>query len=144
MISDQLRSAVEEASGRLRAITDAEAAKRPSLHKWSKKEILGHLIDSASNNHQRFIRAQLEKRLSFPGYEQEGWNRTQRYQDAGWENLVDLWTAYNRHLCHVIRIIPTGRLSNTCVIGNGDPVTLDFLVEDYLRHLQHHLAQIFE
>jgi hypothetical protein len=111
--------------------------------KWSKKEILGHLIDSAANNHQRFVRAQLSKELSFPGYEQESWIRVQHYQTASWKDLISLWENYNRHIAHVISTMPADVLNNICIVGNGEPVTLLFLVEDYVRHMEHHLKQIF-
>ena len=115
---------------------------RSGAGKWSRKEVLGHLIDSASNNHQRFVRAQLNGALNFPGYQQDGWNRAQQYQSEPWANLVQLWASYNRHLAHVIAAIPTDAGPRICVIGGGSPVTLEFLVTDYLGHLEHHLEQI--
>jgi hypothetical protein len=121
---------------------EAEVAHKPSSDRWSKKEILGHLIDSACNNHQRFVRAQLDNGLSFPGYEQEKWARCQGYAAAEWDLLIDLWTAYNRHLAEVIARLPTAALSVECRIGGAEPVTLSCLVEEYVRHLDHHLLQL--
>ena len=109
---------------------------------WSRKQVLGHLIDSASNNHQRFVRATLQGSLDFPGYEQQGWVRVQAVEEAPWPALIDLWTSYNRHLAHVIAHLPPAQLEAACRIGSGEPVTLRFLVEDYLRHLLHHLTQV--
>ncbi|RPJ37254.1 MAG: DinB family protein [Deltaproteobacteria bacterium] len=137
-----LRERVVVTAPRLREMTEGEVAHKPSPDRWSKKEILGHLIDSACNNHQRFVRTQLEGRLSFPGYEQEGWVRCQRYASADWQVLIDLWAAYNRHLAEVIARLPAAALSVECWIGGGEPVTLAWLVEDYLRHLDHHLSQL--
>ncbi len=141
-VAAALRERVAATVPRLRAMPEAEAAHKPSADRWSKKEVLGHLIDSASNNHQRFVRAQLEGGLSFPGYEQEKWARCQAYASADWGLLVDLWAAYNRHLAEVIARLPPAALSVECRIGGGEPVTLAWLAEDYVRHLDHHLAQL--
>src|SRR5258706_11100853 len=97
----QLQQIVERSVDCLLALTEADSqAGRPSAE-WSRKETRGPLIDSACNNHQRFVRAQLQGELVFPGYEQDSWNRAQRYQSEPWENLVALWASYNRHLAHV-------------------------------------------
>lgn len=140
--AERLRQTVSAAAGRLRALSDADASVKPSPTRWSKKEILGHLIDSASNNHQRFVRALLHGELRFPAYEQEGWARCQDYQTADWRVLTDLWRAYNEHLAHVIARMPADRRATPCRIGDGDAVTLGWLVEDYQRHLDHHVAQL--
>ena len=138
----QLQQIIEQSERRLLRFTEEESQSRPSAGKWSRKEVLGHLIDSASNNHQRFVRSQLQGELVFPGYAQESWNRVQQYQSETWENLVRLWTSYNRHLAHVMAAIPESAGRNVCTIGAGEPVTLQFLVTDYVRHLEHHLGQI--
>ena len=104
--------------------------------------MLGHLIDSASNNHQRFVRASLEDSLELPGYEQDGFVRVQSPATASWDLLVSLWAAYNRYLAHVIAHLPASKLYTPCGIGSGDPVPLEFLANDYVRHLVHHLDQI--
>ena len=109
---------------------------------WSVKEIVGHLIDSAANNHQRFVRAQHAQRLEFAGYEQNLWVRSQDYQSYPWHELVDFWMLYNRHLAYVITRVPAAALKISCRIGDDKPVTLGFLIEDYLRHLRHHVRQI--
>jgi DinB superfamily len=138
----QLQQIVERAQEHLVALTEAESQSRQAAMKWSRKEVLGHLIDSASNNHQRFVRAQLLGELVFPGYAQEDWNRVQQYQSETWENLVRLWTSYNLHLAHIIAAIPESAAENRCTIGDHEPVMLQFLVTDYVKHLEHHLAQI--
>ncbi len=138
----QLQQIVERSEDQLLVLTEAESQSRPSSTKWSRKEVLGHLIDSASNNHQRFVRAQLHGELVFPGYAQEDWNRVQQYQSETWENLVRLWTSYNLHLAHVIAGIPESAAGNLCTLGEREPVPLQFLVTDYLMHLEHHLTQI--
>ncbi len=103
---------------------------------------MGHLVDSALNNHQRFVRAQLVDALDFPGYAQDDWVRCQGYAAEDWTRLVDLWAAVNRHLVHVVERIPEGALSVPVRIGANAPVPLSAVIADYLRHLEHHLQQI--
>lgn len=141
-VADELRSTVKEYLPRLFAMREAEAVAPLAPGKWSKKEILGHLIDSASNNHQRFVRAQLSPEIRLPAYEQAPWVRTQRYQDESWETLVRFWSDYNMHLAHVIAGMAKESLPHRCFIGESEPVTLEFLARDYVRHLKHHLEQI--
>jgi DinB superfamily len=109
---------------------------------WSKKQILGHLIDSAANNHQRFVRGQLDSELASPGYAQEQWVQTERFQDREWRDLVDFWLAYNQHLLHLMLHVAIDRLATPVRIGSDDPVTLEYVMIDYVRHLKHHLGQI--
>ncbi|MSO22498.1 MAG: DinB family protein [Acidobacteria bacterium] len=141
---DDFKSTLEHALVQLGKITDSESRRVPSPGKWSKKQVLGHLIDSAANNHQRFVRSQLVQELAFPGYEQEGWVAVQHYQDESWDALVALWQFYNRQLLHLMRRVPGDQLNRRCVIGNSDPVTLEFLMKDYVVHLKDHLRQILE
>jgi hypothetical protein len=141
-LNEQLLRVVEAAEPKLRKINDAEAAKPALPGGWSRKQVLGHLIDSASNNHQRFVRAALQPSLDFPAYDQNGNVRLQDPQEADWQLLVSLWSAYNRYLAHIIARLPAAKLETVCRIGPGEPVTLAFLAKDYLTHLLHHLNQI--
>jgi hypothetical protein len=141
-LSEQLLSVIEAAEPRLRAVSALERSKPILSGGWSRKQVLGHLIDSASNNHQRFVRAALSSSLEFPGYDQEGNVRVQVPQEADWALLVSLWAAYNRYLAHVIARLPASKLETVCRIGSGEPVTLRFVATDYVRHLVHHLKQI--
>ena len=141
-IAEELMRVIDASSESLRRIDDAEASATPFAGKWSKKEVLGHLIDSAANNHHRFVRAQQVEEFSFPRYEQEEWVAVQGYSARSWPELIELWRLYNRHLAHVIKRIPEEKLKVTCKIGPGEPVSLGFLVEDYLVHLKHHLRQL--
>jgi DinB superfamily len=109
---------------------------------WTRKEILGHLIDSALNNHQRFVRAALDGAYAGPGYEQDEWVALHGYKSMPWGVLVQHWRWQNELLCEVVQRIPDTRLGAPCRIGNGEPVTLSFLIQDYLDHMQHHLQQI--
>jgi hypothetical protein len=127
----------------LSALTDEQAAVRPAgTDSWSPKQELGHLIDSAVNNHLRFIRASLEGEYSGPGYDQGGWVRAHGYHDWPWQNLIDAWRQHNVVLVQVITRIPEDRLPAPCVIGHATPVTLRFVIEDYILHMQHHLDHI--
>ena len=142
-IASELDHVLESSTELLRAISEESAGKRTKPDSWCKKEILGHLIDSASNNHQRFVRLQLAPSLEMPAYEQNGWVRSQNYASRQWRDLVELWLAYNRHLVHVIRNADAGAARHVWKASAGD-VELQFLIEDYLRHLNHHLAQVLE
>ena len=126
----------------LHRIDEAAASARPAPGKWSPKEILGHLIDSAANNHQRFVRLQLAKRIDLPGYPQDEWVSLQRYQDHKWSDIVDLWRLYNLHLAIVIRNLDPSALSNVWKTPSGEEVNLQFIASDYLTHMRHHLDQI--
>ena len=141
---DDFKSTLDHALVQLGKITDSDSQQVASPESWSKKQVLGHLIDSAANNHQRFVRAQLSQEIAFPGYEQEGWVVVQHYQDENWDALVALWQHYNRHMLHLMARVPGDQLSRRCAIGDSDPVTLEFLMKDYVVHLKHHLQQILE
>jgi DinB superfamily len=141
-LSENLKRVVEAAEANLRKISDADSAAPVLKGGWSRKQVIGHLIDSASNNHQRFVRAALQGSLEFPGYDQDGCVRVQAVQNAPWALLVTLWTNYNLYLAHVIAHLPASQLDAPCRIGENEPATLRFLAEDYLTHLLHHLGQI--
>jgi hypothetical protein len=141
-LSEKLLSLVEVAEPRLREISEWESIQPILPGGWSRKQVVGHLINSASNNHQRFVRAALQTSLDFPGYEQSGSVRVQAVQDADWHLLVSLWATYNRYLAHVIAQLPAAKLDTVCRIGSGDAVTLGFLAADCVTHLVHHLNQL--
>ena len=140
-IGAALAQAVEAAVPTLRAIGEARAEQPRAAGKWSPTQVIGHLIDSAANNHQRFVRAQEGDSYSGPGYTQDRWVAVQGYQDSSWDDLIALWRAYNRHLARVIERIPEERRGILCTIGSDAPVTLGFVAADYVRHLRHHLGQ---
>jgi hypothetical protein len=153
-IAKALRSVVEEARPRLARIAEVASAREPAPGKWSPREIIGHLIDSAQNNHGRFVRAQLSDDLVFSGYTQNDWVRLQRYNKREWSALVDLWAAYNIHLAHVIAHIPAEiaerprhkhNLNELAwqTVPADSPATLAYFMADYIGHLEHHLRQIW-
>jgi len=143
-IGRRLAADVTAAERKLRAMDDDRASRPRAPGKWSPKQVMGHLVDSAANNHQRFVRGQIVDDLVDPGYAQERWVSSQRYAERSWADIVELWSAYNRHLAHVIAAIPESRRDTSLRIGGDAPVTLSWVALDYVGHIQHHLRQIFE
>jgi len=137
-----VRSEVERAAGVFGSWSDADAMRSRGEGKWVRKEILGHLIDSAFNNHQRFVRAQLAAAYAGPGYEQESWVRVHGYRERPWSELVRLWVAANGQLAAVMERVPSDKLETPCTIGDDEPETLGFVMRDYLAHMKKHLSQI--
>jgi hypothetical protein len=146
------RQTVDLAADRLLALSEDEASARPAPGKWSRKEIIGHLIDSASNNHGRFVRAQLQDDLVFPGYDQDAWVQAQRYQDRTWADLVRLWQAFNHHIATVMETADRHQVTRPRARHNLDQLawrtvsamqstTLEYFMRDYVDHLKHHLGQ---
>jgi hypothetical protein len=141
-VASALRSEVGHAAARFTQLTESEAGRDRGQGKWVTKEVLGHLIDSAINNHQRFVRAQLGNAFSGPGYDQEAWVQLQGYRERPWLELVELWVALNGHVAAVIERVPAEKLQTPCTIGDHEPASLEWWMRDYVRHLRHHLAQI--
>jgi hypothetical protein len=151
---DDFKQTIDSAAPRLLQISETQSEKPRAEDHWSSKQIIGHLIDSAANNHARFVLGQLKDDLMFPGYDQNGWVNTNHYQDEPWPQLVELWRAYNLHLQHVMAHSDKSKLSTPCTlhtleeiafktVPKSEPVTLEYLMKDYVDHLKHHLAQIF-
>jgi hypothetical protein len=149
----RLADAVRRATPELFDIDSGLTGRRPAPGKWSPREIVGHLIDSASNNHQRFVRTRDRDDLVVEGYDQDTWVIAQRYQDAPWADLVLLWTTYNRHLARLMAATPAPdrdrirRVHNLHLrayraVAEDQPVTLGYFMNDYVDHLEHHLQQI--
>lgn len=150
----ELRAAVDDATPRLLAISDSASADRPRDDAWSAREIIGHLIDSAANNHPRFVRSQIEGHLEFDGYAQEEWVKAQQYQRLDWHELVAFWRLYNLHIASImesapedVRLRPHTRHSLDRIafkpVPPTEPATLEYLMADYVDHVRHHLTQIF-
>lgn len=140
-LAQLLRKAIDTDLPLLREIAEDDAATK-APDNWSRKEELGHLIDSASNNHLRFVRAALEPEYHGPSYDQNGSVALHAYQEIGWSELLEFWLRYNNLLAQLIARIPEAKLNNSCRIGNSSTVTLRFLIEDYVAHMQHHLDHI--
>ncbi|MEM8735072.1 MAG: DinB family protein, partial [Planctomycetota bacterium] len=139
----ELEEILRRVTPMLAALDPESISRRSGPKKWSKKEILGHLIDSAANNHQKFVRLLSHTEFDFPGYAQEDWAAVQMWADADFDAMQTLWLAYNRHLAFLISQIPSEAQSNCMTIDGVGPFRLDFIVSDYVEHLKHHLRQIF-
>jgi hypothetical protein len=144
---------VRSTAAALRALS-AEVAGRPlAPGKWSRQQVVGHMIDSASNNHQRFVRAQLQDSMVFPAYDQDDWVRAQHYDAAGWTELVALWESFNLHVAHVMATADANALTRarsehnldtiaSRTVPRSDPVTLEYFMRDYVDHFDHHVKQL--
>lgn len=143
--SDRLNKLVLTTVDEFEKIPAEKWNEKPNPDKWSKKEILGHLTDSAANNHLRFVRAQIaDGDFISHGYEQNFYVTRQHYQYRKTEDIILLWKAYNLHLAHVIKHIDSSKLGVICKIGNYGPQTFSFIIKDYIDHIEHHLAQIMQ
>jgi hypothetical protein len=141
--SGEYRYIVDSFEKEILAVPEDAVSVRTSPGSWTLKEIIGHLIDSASNNHQRFVRLQQGNLSSFPGYDQEQWIRIQDYDSCDWNELVSMWKSYNRLILHIIGCMDVPAFAN--IWENGDKrLRLDFLVEDYFSHMKWHINQFEE
>ncbi|MEP6743297.1 MAG: DinB family protein [bacterium] len=145
---------LSDATPRLLAISEQQSELPRAEDKWSSKQIIGHLIDSATNNHQRFVRAQFTDDLIFLGYQQNEWVRAEHFQEEPWRDLVQFWQSYNQHILHIMKHAPEDARTKlrerhnlhqlaSEKIKEDEPVTLEFFMRDYVDHLKHHLNQIF-
>lgn len=141
-IIERLNYLIETLPIRIEQFSEEEFSAKP-LNKWSKKVILGHLCDSATNNHHRFIRIQLEKQPFVVVPYNNNWVLIQDYQSIPTLEVIGFWTALNRQIVRVISKIPEEKLLYLCDIGDNKFISLSELIQDYLRHMDHHLIQIF-
>jgi hypothetical protein len=127
----------------LEQIPEAEFKAKASPEKWSQQEIVGHLIDSATNNHQRFIRIQSENDPKIV-YEQDECVKLNHYNELSKDHLIKFWTVYNTHLLEVIKRIPEENLKRTGLTNGANKLTLGWLINDYVIHLEYHMKQVVE
>ncbi len=139
---NSLRDLLERVPGRLQRLSEDAVASRPTPSNWSPKEELGHLLDSAANNHQRIVRGQLEDNPAMPGYEQNRWVAIHAYQRRDWGELVELWQALNRQLLAAAEAVPDSEWSRMLTVAGSEPLTLQFVFDDYVVHMLHHLRHI--
>jgi hypothetical protein len=126
--------------------SEEELRRNPEPNKWSKKELLGHLIDSATNNHLRFIKIQfMPEPLFVEGYAQNDWVRIQKYNEIDTQHLVNFWKIYNEHILFIIQNTPEEKLNLKITAEQPfeEAETLFLLMKDYVDHIDHHLNQIF-
>ena len=140
----EFRAEIERLRGALRALSPALADTPWRVGGWTRKQIVGHLLDSAANNRQRFVRAAIDGQYAGPGYAQDAWVAAHGYGDESWETLLRWWQAEHEILAAVVERIPEERLEAKCVVGDDAPVTLRFLIEDYLNHQRGHFTQLAE
>ena len=139
---DRLRHLISVLPQRLRALPANETGHRSSLESWSQKEELGHLLDSAANNHQRMVRAQLEDQPAMPGSAGPQWVVLHGYQDCDWNELIDRWTVLNRQLLAAAEAATDAAASRTLTNAGAAPVTLQFVFDDYIEHMLEHLRHM--
>lgn len=138
----QLRYALIAVPGRLAAISRERAGAKRTADAWSAKQELGHLIDSAVNNHQRIVRAQLKDNLALPDYDGDRWVEVHGYQNREWTDLIDLWRAGNSQLLAAAETAPQSAWSHKLTVGGSEPMTLEFVLDDYVVHMASHLRHI--
>ena len=152
-MGDQLREIISMAYVPLKNKSNDELSSKESPGKWSEKEIIGHLIDSAYNNHQRFLRAMDQDHLVFNGYDQEKWVIHNNYQQRESYEVIECWKMSNMQLAELIDRIPKNKLEYETIDHNFHKIcmvrpeknsisSLKYLISDYLFHLEHHLQQI--
>ncbi len=140
----RLEKILAESPSKFLNYSEEQACIKPAPGKWSRKEILGHLVDSAANNHQRFVRMQIDNNIPLPQYQQNEWVALQHYQEKQWKDIVQLWEIYNRHLLHVLKNVDGSRLTHTAIFPEYGVKTLQFIIDDYVDHMEHHFAQILK
>jgi DinB superfamily len=141
-VAKHLCVTIDSVLPQLRQITDAEASVKQRPEKWSYKEILGHLIDSACNNQQKFVRTMQQQHLNFVGYKQDTWVALQQYNTVDWLTIIEIWVAYNRQIAHIIESVDPSVLHHTVSIEGSESFSLQFIMTDYVEHLKHHLKAI--
>jgi hypothetical protein len=140
-VAEAIRAEVDRASTAFRGWNDGDVSTALGVGKWSRKEILGHLIDSALNNHQRVVRAQFSSSLVF-GYDQVAWVKANAYRRRAWSELVELWVTLNRHFAAAVELVPAAKLGTPCAAGEEEAKPLEWWIRDYVRHMKHHVEQI--
>jgi hypothetical protein len=141
-LANTFRSGLGEIRGTIGAVPSGRAGELWRAGGWTRKQIVGHMLDSAANNRQRFVRAAIDGHYQGPGYAQQAWVDAHGYAEQQWETLIGWWNIEHEILASVVDRIPEERLEASCIVGDDAPVTLRFLIEDYLRHQRVHAEQI--
>lgn len=141
-IALHFRSEIESVHAALLALSPEQAEIPWREGGWTRKQIVGHMLDSAANNRQRFVRASIHGSFIGPDYAQDAWVAAHGYSGQSWTTLLGWWKVEHEILAAAVDCIPEVRLDAICKIGENAPVTLRFVVEDYFRHQRWHLAQL--
>ena len=141
-VINRLNFLIDKTPSLLIQISEDKLSEKPARNKWSKKEIIGHLVDSATNNHHRFVRAQFETNPEIC-YNQNEWNKCSYYQQIDSKQIILFWTVYNRQLIEIIKRIPKENLKRQIKVGDN-LLSIEFLITDYVAHIEHHLKQVFD
>lgn len=143
-ISHEIRKLSFEWEERLSVLPEDIVITRLNRQGRNIKQIIGHLIDSASNNHQRMVRLQYTSNLIFPDYtlENDMWISIQQHQQEDWQEMLQLWKYFNLHIAHCISHTDRSWMNNEWSDGKRDPVSLRDIIFDYLAHLTMHLGEI--
>ncbi len=137
-----LHALLDRLPGRLASLPPGKVVHKSAPNAWSAKEELGHLLDSAANNHQRMVRAQLEEKPAMPSYDGDEWVALHRYQQREWDALIQLWVALNHQLLAAAEAAADSAWMRTLTIADSQPLTLKFVFDDYMKHMLHHLHHI--
>ena len=141
-LAERFRKRLAAADAAISGLTEEHAATHVRGEGWLRKEVLGHLIDSSINNHVRFVAAAAAGEYTGPSYDQSNWVRLNGYGAQPWAEVLSQWRMRNSALTRVVEHIPAEALGTMCKVGGHAPVTLEFLIIDYLDHLEHHVSQI--
>lgn len=143
-IITRLNATINENLQRISHLTEAEFTTVPAPGKWSKKQIIGHLVDSAHNNLRRFIVGQYQPNVKII-YDQNFWNEVNHYQDMPTADLLRLWVMMNERIAHVLSAMPLAHYTHTVDTGQTEISlkTIHWLAGDYVLHMQHHINQMF-
>jgi uncharacterized damage-inducible protein DinB len=137
-----LQDLINRLPARLQALSSEKVEHKPAPNAWSPKEELGHLLDSAANNHQRIVRTQLEEHPAMPGYDGDAWVALHQYQRRDWSSLIERWAALNRQLLAAAEAVPDSAWSRPLTIADSAPLTLQFVFDDYIHHMLDHLRHM--
>jgi hypothetical protein len=142
-IAEHLYKIVDDYSGKLKTISEVDYTAKPNPNKWSKKEIVGHMIDSAQSNIRRFVVAQYED-APFIMYNQDKWVAISNYQNYPTKDLIQLWTLLNKHICVILSNTNEESAQRICKTNNQTEHTIEWLAQDYIKHLLHHLHRVLD
>jgi hypothetical protein len=143
-VAQELQQIVRKYTEVFNDLSEKEFSQKTRSDKWSRKEVVGHLIDSAQNNLRRFICGQYETTPPHIIYEQDFWVKANGYGNMNSQDVIQMWKLINLQICTVIRSMPAANHTRLCNTGKGTESlqSLKWLAEDYVKHLKHHINQV--